>query len=137
MLSAAVGAIIGAGIATWHGLGIVRRVLDDRDAWRSEAERRGLAHERLSTAVVGLKRKGFEPSNAGKVTRPPDPEGTALRQVEERFTEQLQRRRAEADAEFEESAVKDLMDQGLTRDQAMAEAKRLRSSMTDMHPAGG
>lgn len=137
MLAAALGAIVGASIATWHGLAIMRRVLEDRDAWRSEAERRGLAHERLSTAVVGLKRKGFEPSNAGRITAPPDPEAKALRQVEERFTEQLQQRRAEAEAEFEDSAVNDLMQQGLTRDQAIAEAKRLRSSVTDMHPAGG
>lgn len=98
---------------------------------------REAVYDRLVQQVVGLKRKGFEPSTAGKVTAAPDSDAKALHRAEEQFQHKLQTQRAEAEREFEESAVSDLMEQGLTRDQAIAEARRLRSSVTDMHPAGG
>lgn len=93
--------------------------------------------DKLLEMLLRLKNKGHELAHPTRVSAPPDPEAKALERAEDQFRQKLQQRRAAADVEFEESALTDLMGRGLSRDQAIAEAKRLRSEITDMQPAGG
>jgi SOS response regulatory protein OraA/RecX len=98
-----------------------------------QLQQRTAAHDRLVQQMVGLKRKGFEPSQAGKIRKQPDEEAQALASVEQKFVERVRA----SDRDFVDSAVQDLIDRGLSPDAAKREAKRIRAEITDSQPAGG
>lgn len=105
----------------------------DRERVEQRLTTRDEAYDRLVQQVVTLKRKGFEPSTAGKVIKQPDAEAIALNDVNRRVIE----RAREADRTFVDTAVQDLMAQGLSQADAKKEAARLRGEVTDSHPGGG